>query len=94
MLNKLKRGVKYIIKKIKRGVEIVAKSINDAKCAIAKTVETCINVYNDIQKTKLDMVKSAGSMLKNDSGRVKLGYFIICAGLGLGSGLILSGKLE
>ena len=70
MLNKLKRGVKYIIKKIKRGIEIMSRNINDAKCAAAETVETGIKVYGDIKKAKLDMIKSVGNAVCNGTKSV------------------------
>ena len=59
MLNKLKRGVKYIIKKIKRGVELVTKNINDAKCVAA-----------EVESKKLDLIRDAGSALCNGTKSV------------------------
>ena len=90
MLNKLKRGVKYIIKKIKRGVEIVAKSINDAKCVVAEVESKKIDLIRDAGTTIHEDIKDVISVLKDDNARVKIGYVGLC----LSVGLILSGKLK
>lgn len=101
MLNKLKKAVKYIVKKVKQGVRIMAETINDYKCAAAHVAETGINTIGEIKKTKLDMIKSAGSTIKNvcssGNNRTSFGCILLSIGLGIscvGGGFMVSGKIS
>ena len=83
MLNKLKRGVKYIIKKIKRGVDIVTKNINDAKCAVA-----------EVESKKLDLIRDAGSVVYETISNNKIPAAIVILGVGISiSGGLISSEL-
>ena len=101
IVKKIKQGVEIVAeisKEVITGVSEVGKEVVTGTKDVVNTVgTTAVNRYADYMDKKIDLGKSICNGVCNGvktaakkTNRVQIGYFLVCAGVGL----IVSGKLK